>query len=62
MKVIIVVGSKHGSTRSIAESVGDELRDRCLGVSIAAASAADISFDGSSIASISKIPGSRFAS
>jgi len=26
MKVVIVVGSKHGSTRSIAEAVGDELR------------------------------------
>jgi menaquinone-dependent protoporphyrinogen oxidase len=48
MKVIIVVGSKHGSTRSIAEAVGDELRESGLDVSIADADAdaADVSFDG----------------
>lgn len=45
MKVIIVVGSKHGSTRAIAEAVGDGLRDRGLDVSIADADA-DISLDG----------------
>ena len=46
MNVIIVVGSKHGSTRSIAEAVGDELRDRGLDVSIADADAAGISLEG----------------
>ncbi len=46
MNVVIVVGSKHGSTRSIAEAVGDELRDRGLEVSIADADAADVSLDG----------------
>ena len=46
MKVIIVVGSKHGSTRSIAEVVGDELRRVGLDVSIVAADADDISLDG----------------
>ena len=46
MNVIIVVGSKHGSTRSIAEAVGDQIRDRGLDVSIADADAADISLDG----------------
>ncbi len=34
MNVIIVVGSKHGSTLSIAEAVGDELRNAGLDVSI----------------------------
>ena len=46
MNVIIVVGSKHGSTRAIAEAVGDELRDRGLDVSIAEADASDVSLDG----------------
>jgi menaquinone-dependent protoporphyrinogen oxidase len=46
MNVIIVVGSKHGSTRSIAEAVGDELRKGGLYVSIVDADAADISLDG----------------
>jgi menaquinone-dependent protoporphyrinogen oxidase len=46
MNVIIVVGSKHGSTRSIAEAVGDELRDRGLDVSIIDADVAGISLDG----------------
>ena len=46
MNVIIVVGSKHGSTRAIAEAVGDELRDHGLDVSIADADAAAISLDG----------------
>ena len=45
MKVIIVVGSKHGSTRSIAEVVGDELRDGCLDVSIVDADATDVCLD-----------------
>jgi len=34
MKVIIVVGSKHDSTRSIAETVGDALRNGDLEVSV----------------------------
>lgn len=34
MRVIIVVGSKHGSTRAIAAAVGDELRESGLDVSI----------------------------
>ena len=46
MNVIIVVGSKHGSTRSIAEVVGDEIRSGGLDVSIVDADAADISLDG----------------
>ncbi len=46
MKVIIVVGSKHGSTRAIAEAVGDGLRDRGLDVSLVDADADDISLDG----------------
>ncbi len=46
MNVIIVVGSKHGSTRSIAEVVGDELRNGGLDVSIVDADAATISLDG----------------
>jgi len=46
MKVIIVVGSKHGSTRSIAEVVGDELRNGGLDASLVDADAADISLDG----------------
>lgn len=45
MNVIIVVGSKHGSTRSIADAVGDELRDHGLDVSIADADHADIALD-----------------
>jgi menaquinone-dependent protoporphyrinogen oxidase len=46
MNVIIVVASKHGSTRSIAETVGDELRNRGLNVSIADADGSDVSLDG----------------
>jgi len=46
MRVIIVVGSKHGSTRSIAEAVGEELRNGGLDVSIVDADAADISLNG----------------
>ncbi len=46
MKVIIIVGSKHGSTRSIAEVVGDELRNGGLDVSIVDADATAISLDG----------------
>ena len=46
MNVIIVVGSKHGSTRSIAEVVGDEIRNGGLDVSIVDAGAADNSLDG----------------
>ncbi len=46
MKVIIVVGSKHGSTRSIAEVVGEQLRNGGLDVSIIDAEAAAISLDG----------------
>lgn len=46
MKVIIVVKSKHGSTRSIAEAVGDELRNGGLDVSIVDADAAAVSLDG----------------
>ncbi|MEO5899386.1 MAG: flavodoxin domain-containing protein [Ilumatobacteraceae bacterium] len=45
MKVIIVVGSKHGSTRSIADVVGDELRNGGLDVSIVDADAPTISLD-----------------
>jgi menaquinone-dependent protoporphyrinogen oxidase len=46
MNVIIVVGSKHGSTRAIAEVVGEELRNSGLDVSIVDADASDISLDG----------------
>lgn len=46
MNVIIVVGSKHGSTRSIAEAVGDELRNGDHHVTIVDADSADISMDG----------------
>ena len=46
MNVIIVVGSKHGSTRAIAKVVGDELRNGGLDVSIVDADADDISLDG----------------
>lgn len=46
MNVIIVVGSKHGSTRAIAEAVGDELVDGGLNVSIVDADATDVSLDG----------------
>lgn len=46
MKVIIVVWSKHGSTRAIAEVVGDELRDGALDVSIVDPDADDPSLDG----------------
>ena len=46
MNVIIVVGSRHGSTRSIAEVVGDELRNGGLDVSIVDADAPDISVEG----------------
>ena len=45
MKVIIVVGSKHGSTLAIAEVVGDEIRNGGLEVSILDADAPDISLD-----------------
>ena len=43
MNVIIVVDSKHGSTRAIAEAIGDELRNGGLDVSIADADAAAVS-------------------
>ena len=46
MNVIIVVESKHCSTRSIAEAVGDELRNGGLDVTIVDADAAAISLDG----------------
>jgi len=46
MNMIIIVGSKHGSTRAIAEAVGDELRNCGVDVSIADADAADISLHG----------------
>ena len=46
MKVIIVVGSKHGSTRDIADAIGDELRNGGLDVSIVDADAAGVSVDG----------------
>jgi menaquinone-dependent protoporphyrinogen oxidase len=46
VNVIIVVGSKHGSTRVIAEAVGDELRNGGLDVSIVDADAVDLSLDG----------------
>lgn len=46
MKVIVVVGSKHGSTRSIAEAVGDELRTTGLDVTIVGVESAAISLDG----------------
>ena len=46
MNVIIVVGSKHGSTRSIAEAVGDQLRTAGLDVTIVDADAAAVSVDG----------------
>lgn len=45
MNVIIVVGSKHGSTRSIAEAVGDELRNGGVDVSIVDANSAAVSLD-----------------
>lgn len=45
MNVIIVVGSKHGSTRSIAEAVGDELRNSGIEVAIFDAEAAAISLN-----------------
>ena len=46
MKVIIVVGSKHGSTRVIAAAVGSELSDGGLKVSIADAGDSETSLDG----------------
>jgi menaquinone-dependent protoporphyrinogen oxidase len=46
MNVIIVAGSKHGSTRAIAEVVGHELRNSGLEVSIVDADADAISLDG----------------
>ena len=46
MKVIVVVGSKHGSTRSIAEAVDDELRNGGLNVTIVGVESAAISLDG----------------
>ncbi len=45
MNVIVMVGSKHGSTRSIAETVGDVLRHHGLDVSIVDAGAGDVSLD-----------------
>lgn len=46
MRVIVVVASKHGSTRAIAEAVGDELRRGGLDVSIADVDPADVSLEG----------------
>lgn len=46
MNVIVVVGSKHGSTRAIAEAVGAELRNGGLDVTIVGAESAAISLDG----------------
>ena len=46
MNVIIVVGSKHGSTRDIADVVGNELRKSGLEVSIVNVDADAISLDG----------------
>lgn len=46
MNVIVVVGSKHGSTCSIAEAVGDELRIGGLKVTIVRVESAAISLDG----------------
>ena len=46
MNVIVVVGSKHGSTRAIAEAVGTELRNGGLDVTIVDAESAAISLDG----------------
>ncbi len=45
MNVVVVVGSKHGSTRSIAEAVGDELRNRGLNVTIVDVESAATSLD-----------------
>ena len=46
MNVIIVVGSKHGSTRAIAEAAGDELRNAGFDVSIQDADVNAVSLDG----------------
>ncbi len=46
MNVLIVVGSKHGSTRSIADAIGKELRAVGLDASITDANDADVSLDG----------------
>ena len=46
MRVIIVVGSKHGSTSAIAAAVGEELRHGGLEVSVTDADDADVSLDG----------------
>ena len=46
MNVIVVVGSKHGSTRSIAEAVDDELRNGGLRVTIVGVESAAILLDG----------------
>ena len=46
MNVVVIVGSKHGSTRVIAETVGDVLRHRGLDVSIVDADTSDVSLDG----------------
>ena len=46
MHVIIVVGSKHGSTRSIAEAVGEVLRHRGINVTTVDADAASASLAG----------------
>ena len=46
MRVVIVVESKHGSTRAIAEVVGDEIRKAGLEASIVDADATDIALDG----------------
>ena len=46
MNVIIVVGSKHGSTRSIADTLGEVLRNRGIEVTTVDADAAAASLDG----------------
>jgi menaquinone-dependent protoporphyrinogen oxidase len=46
VRVIIVVGSKHGSTSAIAAAVGEELRHGGLEVSVTDADDADVSLDG----------------
>jgi menaquinone-dependent protoporphyrinogen oxidase len=46
MNVIVAVGSKHGSTRCIAEAVGDELRRSGLGVTVVDADSDARSVDG----------------
>lgn len=46
MNVIVIVGSKHGSTRAIAEAVGVELRSGGLHVTVVDAADDTISLDG----------------